>query len=158
MFVFIIICIILVLIIGGKNLKETDKPNAEKNTNKNIYKDKKEIKKLEDKSDNQIRFEKPKSNNMTSSVTYCEVIFARDGVSYYYLLRDKDIKMGDFVVVPVHRENEEKVAKVVSVKEYAYTKTPYPLNKTKSVIRKYTDLDFDLLKKDYKTMRLYRNL
>lgn len=158
MFLFIIICIILVLIIGGKNLKETDKPNAEKDTNKNIYKDKKEIKKLEDKSDNQIRSEKPKSNNKVSSVTYCEVIFARDGDSYYYLLRDKDIKMGDFVVVPVHRENEEKVAKVVTVKDYSYTETPYPLNKTKSVIRKYTDLDFDLLKKDYKTMRLYRNL
>ena len=158
MFVFIIICIILVLIIGGKNLKETDKPNVEKNSNKNIYKDKKEIKKLKDKSDNQIRTEKPKSNNKVSSVTYCEVIFARDGDSYYYLLRDKDIKIGDFVVVPVHRENEEKVAKVVNVKDYSYTEAPYPLNKTKSVIRKYTDLDFDLLKKDYKTMRLYRNL
>lgn len=49
----------------------------------------------------------------------------------------------DYVVVPVGKDNHHSIAEVVKMKYFAEEAVPLPLEKTKHIIRKCTDDDFD---------------
>lgn len=63
--------------------------------------------------------------------------------SYYYIADDDSIEVGDYVVVPVGKDNHQSVAEVVKVEFFAEEDVPLPIEKTKHIIRKCTDDDFD---------------
>lgn len=66
---------------------------------------------------------------------YCMVDLS-EGKTYYYRIYDKNIKAGDYVIVPVGDKNVEKLAKVLEVREFFAEDVPYPLNKTKFIKKK----------------------
>ncbi len=67
---------------------------------------------------------------------YCGVVFEGNSMVFHYKTDNKQIKPGDIVVVPVGLSNEEKEATVVSIGEYLSNAVPYPVEKTKKIIRK----------------------
>jgi len=67
---------------------------------------------------------------------YVSVSFKIGSQSYSYRTKDGSIKKGDMVVVPVG--DKEKVGYVTDVNIYKKANVPYPLEKTKLVIRKAT--------------------
>ena len=68
--------------------------------------------------------------------TYCGVVFDGNTRVFHYLTGNETIRAGDVVIVPVGMNNDEKEATVVSVGEYLSNAVPYPVSKTKEVIRK----------------------
>lgn len=74
---------------------------------------------------------------------YCSVEFDEGYKSYYYISDDDSVKVGDYVVVPVGKDNHHSVAQVVKVEFFAEEDVPLPLKRTKHIIRKCTDDDFD---------------
>lgn len=74
---------------------------------------------------------------------YCSVEFSEGSKSYYYIADEDDFAVGDFVVVPVGKDNHHSVAEVVDVEYFAEEDLPLPLDRTKHIIRKCTDNDFD---------------
>ena len=73
--------------------------------------------------------------------TYVFVCLRPGAQSYAYRTNDPSIKAGDMVVVPAG--NEEKVGSVTEVRKYKKAEAPFPLEKTKLVIRKATPEDMD---------------
>lgn len=71
----------------------------------------------------------------SDKIIYCRVSFRGNDV-YYYRTNDKTIKVGDTVIVPTGKNNIESEAVVKSVNEYSENSVPYPLDKTKHIIRK----------------------
>ena len=67
---------------------------------------------------------------------YCGVMYEGNDFTYHYLTDDESIKIGDTVIVPVGSTNEETTATVVSVGKYLRVAAPYPVEKTKKIIRK----------------------
>ena len=43
------------------------------------------------------------------------------------------------VVVPVGSQNKEEIAEIVSIEQHSRLTVPYPIEKTKFVIRKYEE-------------------
>ncbi len=74
---------------------------------------------------------------------YCSVEFDEGYKSYYYIADEDDISVGDYVVVPVGKDNHHSVAEVVKVEYFAEKDIPMPLERTKHIIRKCTDEDMD---------------
>lgn len=68
--------------------------------------------------------------------TYCGVTFQNKAHIYSYRTDDASIKVGDTVIVPVGREDIEEEAQVVFVGQYAESAVPYPVEKTKYILRK----------------------
>ncbi len=68
--------------------------------------------------------------------TYVGVAFPETSFIYHYLTDDDSIQIGDKVVVPVGSDNEETEAEVVSIGKHLRKSAPYPVNKTKKIIRK----------------------
>lgn len=56
--------------------------------------------------------------------------------AFSYRTEDDTIQIGDVVIVPVGRDNEEMEGKVVSVGKYARAGVPYPVEKTKYILKK----------------------
>ncbi len=67
---------------------------------------------------------------------YCGVVFAYQDRVYLYRTDDKTIKPGDWVIVPRGEDDEETTARVVSVETYRECDVPYPVHKTKKIIKK----------------------
>ena len=77
----------------------------------------------------------------TGEVKYCGVEFTEDGRIYHYRTEDAGIAVGDTVVVPVGYDNYERTAVVKTIQFYRWDDdTPYPLEKTKEIIRKLDNL------------------
>ena len=74
---------------------------------------------------------------------YCSVEFEEGHKSYYYIADEDNISVGDYVIVPVGQDNHHSVAEVVKVDYFAEEDVPLPLDRTKHIIRKCTDEDFD---------------
>lgn len=74
---------------------------------------------------------------------YCSVEFDGGNKSYYYIADDDTIEVGDYVVVPVGKDNHHSIAEVVKIEYFAEEAVPLPLEKTKHIIRKCTDDDYD---------------
>lgn len=68
--------------------------------------------------------------------TYCGVLLPFSERVFSYRTEDTTIQIGDTVIVPVGRDNEEKEGKVVSVGQYARSGVAYPVEKTKFILRK----------------------
>lgn len=73
-----------------------------------------------------------------SDIIYCSVEFEEGGRSYYYISDDDSIEAGAMVIVPVGRDNHEAVAVVADVEFFRPDNVPFPLEKTKHIIRKCT--------------------
>jgi len=74
---------------------------------------------------------------------YCSVEFDEGYKSYYYIADEDSISVDDYVVVPVGKDNHHSVAKVVKVEFFSEEDVPLPLDRTKHIIRKCNDDDFD---------------
>lgn len=79
-----------------------------------------------------------------SDYIFCSVIFETGYKSYYYLTDDDSIEVGDFVVVPAGEENHETIVEVEEIEYFSEENAPFPVEKTKRIIRKCTDEDFEL--------------
>lgn len=77
-------------------------------------------------------------------IIYCSVEFEDGCKSYYYISDDDSIQVGDFVIVPAGKDNHEAVVEVVKKEYFTEEDVPLPMDKTKHIIRKCTDADFDL--------------
>jgi len=75
----------------------------------------------------------------SGEVKYCGVEFSDGGSIYHYRTTDLRINVGDIVIVPVGKDNEEKEAIIKTVDYCRWDDTPYPLEKTKQIIRKIDD-------------------
>lgn len=67
---------------------------------------------------------------------YCGVVFSKPGKVYCYRTEDETIQVGDKVIVAVGREMEEKEVEVVYVGRYLRACAPYPVDKSKCILRK----------------------
>lgn len=68
---------------------------------------------------------------------YCAVVYEDNPYPYHYRIEDTTLKIGDKVVVPVGNQNTERIAEIVSFEQHSRLTVPYPVEKTKFVIRKY---------------------
>ncbi|MGN1123502.1 MAG: hypothetical protein ACI4RR_04100, partial [Eubacterium sp.] len=83
--------------------------------------------------------EKRKSEDIAndkSIYTYCGVMLSYSSQPYCFLTEDETIQIGDTVIVPVGEKPNELKGTVVSVGKYTRIAVPYPLEKTKKIIRK----------------------
>ena len=87
-----------------------------------------------------------KAKRRTSEYIFCSVTFDEGYKSYYYLTEDDSIEIGDFVLVSAGKYNHEAVVEVVNIECFSEENLPLPIEKTKKIIRKCTDGDFDLPK------------
>jgi hypothetical protein len=74
-------------------------------------------------------------------VKYCGVEFSKGSSIYHYRTTDLRIDVGDTVVVPVGEDNNEQVVTVKTVDICRWDNTPYPLEKTKQILRMAGDKD-----------------
>lgn len=91
------------------------------------------------KTKEQSRADYQKNSNILedrSVYTLCGVVFDGNSHPYHYRTEDETIKVGDRVVVPAG--NNEAEAIVVSVGQYMKLAAPFPIEKTKFIIRKIT--------------------
>lgn len=85
-----------------------------------------------------------KAKRRQSEYIFCSITFDEGYKSYYYLTDDDSIEIGDFVLVPAGKDNHEAVVEVVNIEYFSEENVPLPIEKTKKIIRKCTDEDFDL--------------
>ena len=76
---------------------------------------------------------------MDEDYIFCEVSFEHSYSRYTYIADSDDYGIGDLVVVPVSQDNEEKIARIESIKYLPASKAPYPIQKTKHIIRKFDE-------------------
>lgn len=74
-----------------------------------------------------------------SIYTYCGVLLSFSPRPYFFRTDNDSIKIGDMVIVPVGEHEKEMKGEVVSVGQYSRLGVPYPIEKTKSIIRKADD-------------------
>ena len=67
---------------------------------------------------------------------FCYVSFQAGGKQYCYLADKDEYEIGDFVVVPVGEEGQEKKVRIERIEYVAAEKAPFPLDKIKRIIRK----------------------
>ncbi len=86
-----------------------------------------------------------KKKRCKSDYIFCSVVFEDSYKSYYYLTDDDSIDIGDFVIVPAGKDDHEAVVEVIDVEYFNEADAPFPVDKTKKIIRKCTDEEVDLL-------------
>ncbi|MCI6771200.1 MAG: hypothetical protein MR567_04450 [Oscillospiraceae bacterium] len=74
--------------------------------------------------------------NDTTIYTYCGVLLPFSSHLYSFRTDDRTIQIGDTVIIPVGEEEKETEGRVVSVGQYTRLAVPYPVEKTKKIIRK----------------------
>jgi len=82
-----------------------------------------------------------KAKRRREDYIFCSVEFDGGYKSYYYLTDDDSIEIGDYVVVPAGRDNHEAIVEVVDIEYFTDEDAPFPIEKTKHILRKYTDED-----------------
>lgn len=70
------------------------------------------------------------------SLRFCQVAYHLNDNPYTYYCPDESIVEGDWVSVPVGKQNVEKEAQVIKVFKSQANKSPFPLNKIKAVSKK----------------------
>ena len=86
-----------------------------------------------------------KKKRCKSDYIFCSVVFEDPYKSYYYLTDDDSIDIGDFVIVPAGKDNHEAIVEVIDVEYFNEADAPFPVDKTKKIIRKCTDEEVELL-------------
>lgn len=79
-----------------------------------------------------------------NDIIFCSVIFDEGNKSYYYIADDDSIEVGNLVIAPAGKDNHEVIVEVVKKEYFVENDVPLPIEKTKHIIRKCTDNDFDL--------------
>ena len=79
---------------------------------------------------------------------YCSIYFPDGGHTYYYRTDDESIREGDFVIVPVGKENKETQGLVHRVEHFHKDEVPYPTEYTKCIIRRCTESEIDRINCD----------
>ena len=74
---------------------------------------------------------------------YLSVIFEEHGEKYFYRTEDDSIDINDFLLVEAGSDNHKAVVKVVDVEYYNKENVPWPLDKTRNVIRRAIETDFE---------------
>ena len=74
--------------------------------------------------------------NDATIYTYCGVLLPFSSHLYSFRTDDRTIQIGDTVIIPVGEEEKETEGRVVSVGQYTRLAVPYPVEKTKKIIRK----------------------
>lgn len=82
---------------------------------------------------------------------YCNVLPANYQSPYYYIA-DFDVVEGDFVIIPLRAENNEKVGLVVEVLTCNASSAPYPPQYTKHILRKFGNAESEKLKHEKKKL------
>lgn len=67
---------------------------------------------------------------------YCSVEFTPGAKRYHYRTEDRSLKLGDRIIVPVGENGSESVAVIKGIEYFTADRLPYPLDKTKAIIRK----------------------
>lgn len=76
---------------------------------------------------------------------YCEVVFIPGGKTYYYRTEDDSLMEGDEVVVPAGKDNHLSIAKITEVNYFPPDSVPFPIEKTKMILRRCTPEDYEQL-------------
>lgn len=74
-----------------------------------------------------------------TDVIFCNVQFDEYGKTYCYLTDDDTLEVGDRVVVPVGHDNHESFAQIESIEYHPAEEAPFPIEKTKKIIRRAED-------------------
>jgi predicted Mrr-cat superfamily restriction endonuclease len=80
--------------------------------------------------------EKQSNADDKSIYTYCGVLLKFSKRPYSFRTEDETIKIGDRVIVPVGDDEEKMIGVVASIIKYTEAAVPYPLQKTKFIIKK----------------------
>jgi len=79
-----------------------------------------------------------------TDLIYCSVEFLGGGSkTYYYRTEDASLEEGDEVVVPAGKDNHLAIAEIVKVEYFLPESVPFPLEKTKMILRRCTEEDYD---------------
>lgn len=84
-----------------------------------------------------------KSCRKKGELIYCSVVFDDGPKTYYYRTEDDSLDAGDRVVVPAGKDNHLAIAEIVKVEYFLPESVPFPLEKTKMILRQYTEEDYD---------------
>ena len=68
-----------------------------------------------------------KVKRRTSEYIFCSVTFDEGYKSYYYLIDDDSIEIGDFVLLPAGKNNHEAVVEVVNIEYFSEENVPLPI-------------------------------
>ena len=79
---------------------------------------------------------KQEYENDKTIYTYCGVLLPFSSRPYSFRTEDDKVKIGDTVIVTIGDDKKEMKGKVVSVGQYSRLGVPYPVEKTKSILRK----------------------
>lgn len=82
-----------------------------------------------------------KSKRRKSDLIFCNVTFEDGGKTYCYLADSDDYCEGDLVIVPAGHDNHEAVVIIESIEYHQAEDAPFPVEKTKHILRKYEDDD-----------------
>lgn len=85
-----------------------------------------------------------KAKRRASEYMFCRVEFNEGGKNYYYISDDDTIEVGDFVIVTAGKDAHTVIVEVVDIEYFSEEDAPFPIEKTKHIIRKCNDDDFDL--------------
>lgn len=80
-----------------------------------------------------------KAKRRQSDFIFCNVEFEDGGRTYCYLADGDEYCEGDLVVVPAGSDNHEAVVRIESIEYHSAKEAPFPVEKTKHIIRKYED-------------------
>lgn len=78
-----------------------------------------------------------KAKRKQTDYIFCNVVFEEGGRTYCYLAYSDDYCEGDLVVVPAGPDNHEAVVRIESIEYHPEDETPFPVDKTKHILRKY---------------------
>ena len=73
-------------------------------------------------------------NITLGDIIYLSVTFGEHGKRYYYHTDNNEIKVGDWVVVPVGNDGKERIVKVEKKEYFREDNVPMPLSRVKSII------------------------
>ena len=82
---------------------------------------------------------KPLTDTDNNTYIYCGVVFSHNGQIYSYRTEDTTLTTGDTVIVPVGQDMREKEARIVFVGQFTGKAVPFPVAKTRFIIRKSED-------------------
>ncbi len=68
----------------------------------------------------------------------CRCRFSTVGKSYAYKCNDITLNTGEYVIVPVGEDGEEKIARITGIQFCTLDIMPYPYDKMKTIIRRVT--------------------
>ncbi len=79
----------------------------------------------------------------TKNYIFCDVYYIDGDRTYCYLADDDSYVEGNFVLVPAGRDNHHTVAMIEKIRHCTASNAPYPVEKTKHIIRLVTDEEAD---------------